>query len=99
MWLAILCLSLLLTFICYLVWTVSYRHRSYNKEVDIIIVLGAGIFTEFVTPMLAARLDRALDIYQQQVSATKIIVSGGQGPDEPIPEAFSYATLFDCTWC
>ena len=43
MWLAILCLSLLLTFICYLVWTVSYRHRSYNKEVDIIIVLGAGI--------------------------------------------------------
>ncbi|HEI8164959.1 TPA: YdcF family protein [Staphylococcus aureus] len=89
MWLAILCLSLLLTFICYLVWTVSYRHRSYNKEVDIIIVLGAGIFTEFVTPMLAARLDRALDIYQQQASATKIIVSGGQGPDEPISEALA----------
>ena len=39
--------------------------------------------------MLAARLDRALDIYQQQASATKIIVSGGQGPDEPIPEALA----------
>ena len=34
-------------------------------------------------------LDRALDIYQQQASATKIIVSGGQGPDEPIPEALA----------
>ncbi|WRN72119.1 YdcF family protein [Staphylococcus aureus] len=52
-------------------------------------MLGAGIFTEFVTPMLAARLDRALDIYQQQASATKIIVSGGQGPDEPISEALA----------
>ncbi|ATY57807.1 TPA: YdcF family protein [Staphylococcus argenteus] len=89
MWLAILCISLLLTFICYLVWTASYGHRSYDNEVDVIIVLGAGIFTESVTPMLAARLNRALTIYQHQTSPTKILVSGGQGPDEPIPEALA----------
>ncbi|MGT2610285.1 YdcF family protein [Staphylococcus aureus] len=36
-------------------------------------MLGAGIFTEFVTPMLAARLDRALDIYQQQYQQQRLL--------------------------
>ncbi len=89
MWLAILCLSLLLTLflISFGQYHIDIDHTTEDEYGE--FILGAGIFTEFVTPMLAARLDRALDIYQQQASATKIIVSGGQGPDEPISEALA----------
>ena len=52
------------------------------------MVLG-GIFTEKVTPMLAERLNRALSVYQHQTDKCKILVSGGQGPDEPISEALA----------
>ena len=34
--------------------------------------------------MLAERLNRALSVYQHQTDKCKILVSGGQGPDEPI---------------
>ena len=54
-----------------------------------ILILGAGIFTETVTPMLASRLDRALKIYKVQSHNCNILVSGGQGPDEPISEALA----------
>lgn len=63
MWLVILCFFLLLIFICYFVWIVLYRYRSYNKEVDIIIVLGVGIFIEFVILMFVVCLDCVFDIY------------------------------------
>lgn len=53
-----------------------------------IIVLGAGIYTEAVTPMLKARLDRAIAL-SRQLEKVHIIVSGGQGPDEPISEALA----------
>ena len=54
-----------------------------------ILILGAGIFTETITPMLASRLDRALKIYKVQSHNCNILVSGGQGPDEPISEALA----------
>lgn len=63
MWLVILCFFLLLIFICYFVWIVLYRYRLYNKEVDIIIVLGVGIFIEFVILMFVVCLDCVFDIY------------------------------------
>lgn len=39
--------------------------------------------------MLAERLNRALSVYQHQTDKCKILVSGGQGPDEPISEALA----------
>lgn len=53
------------------------------------MVLGAGIFSEEVTTLLAARLDKALSVYHSQRTKPIIIVSGGQGPDEPISEALA----------
>ena len=53
-----------------------------NKE-EYIIVLGAGIKGEEITPMLQNRLDKALSIRKN----IPIIVTGGQGPDEDITEA------------
>lgn len=89
LWLAVIGISALIIFICYLIWSSAYGSFYYNIDVDLIIVLGAGIFTEQVTPMLKQRLDRALHIYRNQTSPTYFLVSGGQGPDEPITEALA----------
>ncbi|MBO1198671.1 YdcF family protein [Staphylococcus simiae] len=89
LWITMIAVSAVLSFVIYLVWTSAYAKMSFTKEVDLIMVLGAGIFTEDVTPMLRYRLNRALAIYKQQVNQTYILVSGGQGPDEPISEALA----------
>lgn len=52
------------------------------------MVLGAGIFTDQVTPMLAKRLNKAIALHHLNPNA-RLIVSGGQGPDEPISEALA----------
>ncbi|MDR0818102.1 MAG: YdcF family protein [Oscillospiraceae bacterium] len=53
-----------------------------------IIVLGAGIRGETVTTVLAARLDKALEFYNERgKSEFVIVVSGGQGQGESISEA------------
>lgn len=62
---------------------------AYNKEY--IIILGAGLYQGGqVTPLLASRIDRALDFAQKQLKKggkyPVIICSGGQGADEKIPE-------------
>ncbi|QTN12346.1 YdcF family protein [Mammaliicoccus vitulinus] len=57
-----------------------------RKKGDFIIVLGAGIIGEKVTPLLQARLDKAIKLKKKSLD-TMIIVSGGQGPDEIISEA------------
>ncbi len=64
--------------------------RRYNQ--DYLIVLGAGLLNgNRVTPLLANRINRAIQFANKQVSKgrkqPKFIMSGGQGPDEKIPEA------------
>ncbi|MCO4325959.1 hypothetical protein BU586_12345 [Staphylococcus agnetis] len=78
----------LLTWPIYLYLTHLLTIRLPQKGVDTLIVLGAGIYTENVTPMLKARLDCGLTLYRQY-QIKKYIVSGGQGPDEPISEALA----------
>ncbi|MFI5505727.1 YdcF family protein [Corynebacterium kutscheri] len=51
-----------------------------------VVVLGSGIREERVTPLLASRLDRGLAIARKN-QAQYFVCSGGQGVDEPIPEA------------
>ena len=46
-------------------------------------------FTEEVTPMLAERLNCAIKVYESQKHSPYMLVSGGQGPDEPITEALA----------
>lgn len=64
--------------------------RHYNQ--DYLIVLGAGLINgKKVTPLLAGRINRAIQFAQKQVAKghkmPKIIMSGGQGRDEKISEA------------
>ena len=59
LWIALILFSACYTFIIYLIFLLHLDAKT-HKQYDVILILGAGIFTETVTPMLASRLDRAL---------------------------------------
>ena len=79
LWAAIIAFSTIYSFIGYLSWSTAFENHQYYKHVKLIMVLGAGIFSEEVTTLLAARLDKALSVYHSQRTKPIIIVSGGQG--------------------
>jgi len=57
---------------------------------DYIIVLGCWVRDGKVTPILARRLDKAIEFYNRQKEAgnpPRLVMSGGQGPDESCSEA------------
>ncbi len=55
---------------------------------DAVIVLGSGIRGELLTVGLKNRLDRAVEMYEDNHDIV-IVVSGGQGPQEDITEALA----------
>ena len=57
-----------------------------DEELDYLIVLGAQLKQSGPSRVLQMRLDRAYD-YLIEHEDTLVIVSGGQGPDEPDTEA------------
>ena len=59
---------------------------DYNEET--VIILGCGIRGERVSVGLAKRLNKAAEYHEKNPDAI-IIVSGGQGPQEDIPEALA----------
>ncbi|PAB59641.1 YdcF family protein [Anaeromicrobium sediminis] len=58
------------------------------KEVDYIVVLGAGLKWDKLSATLKERLDKSYE-YLNKNENIKIVVSGGQGPDEATSEAFA----------
>ena len=64
------------------------RNDNAKQNEDAVIVLGAGINGEAVTPQLAGRLNAAIEYLASNTSAI-VIVSGGQGPQESITEALA----------
>lgn len=61
-----------------------------KRKVDYIIVLGSGLIGDRVPPLLKSRLDKGIQIYNEQKEKginSKLVVSGGQGPDELTSEA------------
>ena len=70
---------------------IAARHEP-EPDKDFLIVLGCGLRADgSPTPLLRGRLDRALGFYEKQKAQTgkalTFVVSGGQGPDEPVPES------------
>lgn len=66
----------------------QFNRPKYNQ--DFIIVLGSGLINNKVPPLLASRINKAIEFYRKQDKVSfppKIIFSGGQGPDENISEA------------
>lgn len=67
-----------------------YQFNRPRRNQDFIIVLGSGLINDKVPPLLASRINKAIDFYWKQAAVTSpptIIFSGGQGLDENLPEA------------
>ncbi len=62
--------------------------ESVDYTEDAVIVLGAGIRGDQVTQVLQYRLDSAVEYYQKNPNAL-IVVSGGQGLQETVTEAYA----------
>lgn len=65
-----------------------------GRNAPVMIVLGAKLWADGPSPALQRRLDKAYD-YWQDHPALEIIVSGGQGADEPEPEAQAMADYLE----
>lgn len=61
-------------------------HQTPDKGLDCLIVLGAQVYESGPSVVLKYRLDTAAS-YLENNPDTFCIVSGGQGPNEPFPEA------------
>lgn len=79
---------LYLSYVLYNFWCGLFPIR---REPDYIIILGSGLFGDKVPPLLAQRLDKGWQIYEKFGRRPRIIVSGGQGPDELVSEAQAMA--------
>ncbi|WP_010287665.1 YdcF family protein [Kurthia massiliensis] len=67
-------------------YAILYHYRPILYKPDYIIVLGSGLIGKKVPPLLASRINKAVDVWREHRSAT-IIMSGGQGADELMSEA------------
>lgn len=81
-----LVLSVVTVFGSFLAVYGNIDNASYTEKT--VIVLGCGIRGERVSVGLAKRLNKAYEYYEKNPE-TVIIVSGGQGPQEDIPEALA----------
>jgi uncharacterized SAM-binding protein YcdF (DUF218 family) len=79
-------------FVSLLLYSVIYGRTGRRRGFDGIVVLGAGLIGDQVPRLLANRLDRAMRLYHRDREAGRspvIVVSGGQGSDEQVSEAFA----------
>lgn len=65
-------------------------HWKKHRGADYIIVLGAGVIGTRVTPLLAARINRGIELLHYNPDAV-LIMSGGQGTGEDIAEGEAMA--------
>ncbi|WIX99541.1 YdcF family protein [Amycolatopsis mongoliensis] len=68
-------------------YSILYGRLRRRTGFDAIIVLGCGLAGDRVTPLLAARLDRAIRLYDREATPPLLVVSGGRGPGETMSEA------------
>ncbi|MGL5020807.1 MAG: YdcF family protein [Mycoplasmatales bacterium] len=90
--LSVILISLLLLtsiYICYSLICIFTFDGTINEEnlldKDYIVILGARVYEDQPGPKLKERLDYALSLLSK--TTAKIIVSGGQGPDEDFHES------------
>ena len=74
----------------YTLYAFYYGRLGLSREAGAVVVLGAGLAGEKVTPLLASRLDRGIEVFhrlRENGSDPLFVVSGGKGSDEVISEA------------
>lgn len=75
------------TFVSLLFYSWIYRILPRRRKYDYIIIHGAGLDGTRPTPLLAGRIDKALELWSKQHQQGKFVASGGQGADEVVSEA------------
>ncbi|MER7759115.1 YdcF family protein [Streptomyces sp. NPDC097619] len=83
-------------FLCFLAYAYLYGRIKVRGDVDYVVMLGSGLIGgERVPPLLASRLEKGRQIYLAQsargAEPPLLLTSGGQGPDEKLPEARAMA--------
>ncbi|QOY61626.1 YdcF family protein [Thermophilibacter immobilis] len=84
------------TLVALLLYSWLYRALPRRRTYDFIVIHGAGLSGTELTPLLAGRVDKALELWERQGRGGLLVVSGGQGSDEEISEAeamYRYLTL------
>jgi uncharacterized SAM-binding protein YcdF (DUF218 family) len=83
--------GLALAYYCFSLYQVWRSARTDEaRPVDAIVVLGAAQYDGRPSPVLAARLDHALELWQQGY-ADRIVVTGGRRPGDRFTEATASA--------
>ncbi len=77
--------------ISYFLYSFVYTLVRDRKKPDYIIVLGASLSNDRVSPLLAARLDKGMELYHKYGKQSIFVVSGGKGSDEVCSEADAMA--------
>ncbi len=65
-------------------------HFKKNQGLSYVVVLGCGLSGEKLTPLLRSRVDQGIRVYRNN-PGSKLILSGGQGKDELLPESHAMA--------
>ncbi|MEV0250816.1 YdcF family protein [Nocardia sp. NPDC050712] len=80
--------------VAFLLYSFVYGRAAYHPGMSAIVVHGSGLAGDRVPPLLAGRLDKALDVYRAEVAAGRhplLVTSGGKGSDEAVSEAAAMA--------
>ncbi|MGV9414324.1 YdcF family protein [Nocardia sp. NPDC003693] len=80
--------------LAFLAYSWVYLRLPYRRGMSAIVVHGSGLIGARVPPLLAARLDRALEVYAAETAAGRtpvLVTSGGKGSDEAVAEADAMA--------
>ncbi|MBQ0140972.1 MAG: YdcF family protein [Kurthia sp.] len=89
-------------FLMYAFTATLYKLLPSIRKIDYILILGAGLNKDRVTPLLASRIDAGIKFFHKQKKRRKhqptIILCGGQGPDELISEALAMKNYVDETY-
>ncbi|WAL75016.1 YdcF family protein [Kitasatospora sp. YST-16] len=82
-------------FACFVGYAYLYGRLTPREDVDYVVVLGTGLLDgSRVPPLLASRLERGRRLYERQVARGRsplMVVSGGKGSDEQLPESHAMA--------
>ncbi|MEY2566725.1 MAG: hypothetical protein QOE35_1254 [Actinomycetota bacterium] len=89
---ALVALAVLYVGVTYVqVWQAS--HRDQTPRADAIVVFGAAQYNGRPSPVLAARLDHAADLYKRNVADVVVVTGGGQPGDRTTEASASAAYL------
>lgn len=83
-------------FLLYTFTAIMYKVIPTFKKIDYVLILGAGLINDRVTPLLASRIDAGVSfVKKQKKQQATIILCGGQGSDEGISEAQAMKNYID----